>query len=262
LRDVGIVVIVGGPQVRTGSHRQFTLLARRVAAAGWPTLRFDARGMGDSTGEPRDFEQISPDIACAIDALVAHAPGVRRVVLWGLCDAASAALLYLHEHPDPRVAGLCLLNPWVRSAASLARTHVKHYYGARLLQPSFWHKLASGRVGFDALRGLVRSVGAARAEPARGSYQTRMAAAWRAFAGPLLLVLSGRDYTAREFTEYTSSAPQWRGLLTLPGVTTLQLPEADHTFSERSQQDAVENALLHWLDAQLTLSLVPSHERG
>ena len=39
-----MVIVVGGPQYRAGSHRQFTLLARHIAAAGYPVLRFDARG--------------------------------------------------------------------------------------------------------------------------------------------------------------------------------------------------------------------------
>jgi alpha-beta hydrolase superfamily lysophospholipase len=49
--DIGVVVVVGGPQYRVGSHRQFVLLARDLAAAGIPTLRFDTRGMGDSGGD-------------------------------------------------------------------------------------------------------------------------------------------------------------------------------------------------------------------
>ena len=38
---VGVVIVVGGPQYRVGSHRHFVLLARRLATAGHPTLRFD-----------------------------------------------------------------------------------------------------------------------------------------------------------------------------------------------------------------------------
>ncbi|HBZ05431.1 MAG TPA: hydrolase 1, exosortase A system-associated, partial [Massilia sp.] len=30
----GVLIVVGGPQYRAGSHRQFTLLARDLAAAG------------------------------------------------------------------------------------------------------------------------------------------------------------------------------------------------------------------------------------
>jgi len=46
----GVLIVVGGPQYRAGSHRQFTLLARHLAERGVPTLRFDYRGMGDSDG--------------------------------------------------------------------------------------------------------------------------------------------------------------------------------------------------------------------
>src|SRR5881398_3691346 len=67
--EVGVVVIVGGPQYRVGSHRQFVLLARTLAAAGFAVLRFDYRGMGDSSGEQRSFEAASADIGTAVDVL-------------------------------------------------------------------------------------------------------------------------------------------------------------------------------------------------
>jgi exosortase A-associated hydrolase 1 len=103
LGDLALLVVVGGPQVRAGSHRQFTQLCRAVAEAGVPALRFDVRGMGDSTGPLRSFEHIGDDISAALDALQARLPGVRRVVLWGLCDGASAALMHVHSHRDARV---------------------------------------------------------------------------------------------------------------------------------------------------------------
>jgi pimeloyl-ACP methyl ester carboxylesterase len=46
----GVVIVVGGPQYRGGSHRQFVQLARRLAHEGHAVLRFDVRGMGDSSG--------------------------------------------------------------------------------------------------------------------------------------------------------------------------------------------------------------------
>lgn len=247
--DLGIVVVVGGPQTRVGSHRQFVLLARALAAAGYPVLRFDVRGMGDSTGAQRNFEHITPDIAAAIETLQANCPAVHRVVLWGLCDAASAALLYCDEAHDPRIAGLCLLNPWVRSEASLAKTQVKHYYGQRLLQKEFWAKLLSGRLDVArALAELLRKFGQAtvKAEQFLG-FQERMARGWKSFTGPILLILSGNDYTAKEFREYAAGAPVWRGLLEQAGITRVDVPDADHTFSSQQWRDSVENACLDWL---------------
>jgi uncharacterized protein len=45
-RRLGIVIVVGGPQYRVGSHRQFVLMSRAFAAEGYPVLRFDYRGNG------------------------------------------------------------------------------------------------------------------------------------------------------------------------------------------------------------------------
>ena len=55
---IGVLVIVGGPQYRVGSHRQFVLMARSLAQSGYAVLRFDYRGMGDSDGEMRTFESV------------------------------------------------------------------------------------------------------------------------------------------------------------------------------------------------------------
>jgi exosortase A-associated hydrolase 1 len=251
--EVGVLIIVGGPQYRVGSHRQFTLLARHLAAHGVTALRFDYRGMGDSPGEARDFLGVDADIRAAIDALLAARPALQRVVLWGLCDAASAALLYMDAARDARVAGLALLNPWARSAASLAQTHLKHYYWRRLGQKEFWLKLLRGGVGGTALRTLASNLRLARQSGKRAgpsdsrSFQDRMASGLRSFGGPVLLVLSGDDYTAREFAGHTASSNSWQGLLQRPTLALHEMPTADHTFSTLADQDAQCQLCLDWL---------------
>lgn len=256
----GVVVVVGGPQYRAGSHRQFLRLARTLAAKGNPVLRFDVRGMGDSSGSLRNFESLQDDIGAAIDAFHQRHPAMAGVVLYGLCDGASAALLYLAERPDPRVRGLCLVNPWVRSAESQARTTVKHYYARRLREPEFWAKLFKGRVAAKAvsdLLGNLRMAGRpgqapssdAAQRPAR--YQDRMASAWKRFQGEILVALSGDDFTAKEFIDFTAAEPAWAGLWALPNVTRLDLPGADHTLSAVADHQALQSAMTHWLDTRL-----------
>lgn len=247
--DLGIVIVVGGPQTRVGSHRQFVLLSRALAHAGFPVLRFDMRGMGDSEGDPRTFAQLTADIRAAVDTLAAQCPNVRRIVLWGLCDAASAALLYCDATRDPRITGLCLLNPWVRSDASLARTQVKHYYGQRLLQKEFWGKLLTGRLNvFRSIAELLRKLGQASSAAAQPlGFQSRMARGLREFQGKVQLILSGNDYTAKEFLEYASGNADWRGLLDRPDLSRLDIPAADHTFSSQEWRKTVENACIDWL---------------
>lgn len=251
--ELGIVVVVGGPQTRVGSHRQFVLLSRALAAAGYPTLRFDYRGMGDSEGEQRDFEDVNADIGAAIDAFEAACPAVGRIVLWGLCDAAAASLLYWDETRDKRVAGLCLLNPWVRSEATLARAHVKHYYGKRLLQRTFWLKLLRGQLnvaqaGAGLLNKLKHATTKVGSDNDSGlSFQDRMARALRNFPGHIRLVLSGNDYTAKEFLEYATDAEAWRGVLERPNLTRIDIEDADHTFSSAAFRAVVAETCLDWL---------------
>ncbi|WLI88925.1 hydrolase 1, exosortase A system-associated [Massilia sp. R2A-15] len=246
----GVLIVVGGPQYRAGSHRQFTLLARSLAAAGTPAMRFDYRGMGDSEGAPRDFTAVGDDLAAAIDHFFAVQPGLREVVLWGLCDAASAILFYAGA--DHRVAGIALLNPWARTEEGLARATLKHYYGRRLLAPEFWAKLARGR--FDvagSARSAWRMLAAAAGSPApaASSLSERMREGLARFDGKVLLMLSGADLTAREFAGLAAGSPEWQDLLGAPRVTRQQLAGADHTCSRRVWQDQVAEWTSAWLRA-------------
>jgi uncharacterized protein len=248
---VGAVIVVGGPQYRAGSHRQFVQWSRALAAAGTPTLRFDARGMGDSSGELRPFTALTDDIGAAIDALRAACPQVERVVLCGLCDGASAALLYLQERRDLRVAGLVLLNPWTRSEQTQARTLVKHYYLQRLASRAFWVKLLRGQVALKAVRDLAGRLSEARGarRPDAQRYQDRMLAGLQALPGPVLLALCGEDYTAKEFLEQVAADAAWSAALRRPQVKRLDLPGADHTLSNAEHRRRFEAACLAWFAA-------------
>lgn len=254
--STGVLVVVGGPQYRVGSHRQFVQLSRRLASEGFAALRFDYRGMGDAVGDGHTFENCETDIAAAIDALFARCAGVKRVVLWGLCDAASAILIYLRERRDARIAGVVLLNPWVRSASTLSKTRLKHYYAQRLLDRDFWIKLIHGRVEVGiALRAFAKSARTAarrsRAETATEPerFQDRMLEGWRSFSRPSLVILSGNDLTAKEFLEYTQADPAWRKVMQRRDIERQDLAGADHTFSTPSSSAEVEARTLGWLTA-------------
>lgn len=243
--EVGVVIVVGGPQYRAGSHRQFLHLSRRLAAFGWPVLRFDYRGMGDSEGAPRSFETVSEDIAVAVDALQQQT-GVRQVVLWGLCDGASAALM--HAPADPRIRGLVLANPWARGAESFASAQLKHYYARRVLDPAFWRKLLGGGVKLRAsLAEFIARLGQARA-PARpaADFRQRMLDALARFDGRILWLLSGRDLTAQEFLTWIAQSGA-ASQLTAEGRRRTDLPDADHTFSSATLRERVELLTADWL---------------
>jgi exosortase A-associated hydrolase 1 len=254
----GVLIVVGGPQYRVGSHRQFALLARNLAAQGIPAMRFDYRGMGDSDGAPRSFEDVAQDLQAAIDKFMAAVPDISEVVIWGLCDAASAALFYAGQ--DPRVCGLVLLNPWVRTSGGFAKATLKHYYRDRLLQPELWKKIFSGRFDYAAAAGsFARLLGAAAgkkasappAEPGQAiaiaPLPERMLSGIGAFKGKVLLILSGADLTAQEFSDLAKGSRKWQRELSSVRVTRHRLDAADHTFSRRIWRDQVSAWTSDWI---------------
>jgi exosortase A-associated hydrolase 1 len=240
----GVVIVVGGPQYRVGSHRQFVLLARSLAASGTPVLRFDLAGMGDSNGEFAGFERCAADIRAAIDALQQAERNVREVCLWGLCDGASAALMYVPQ--DPRVSHLVLVNPWVRTSAGQAQAYLDGYYGRKLRSRGFWRRMAGDPSAIlKAMEGFLSNLLLARGTPEPEVYTNgddehflgRMLVGASAFKGRVLLLLSGRDMVATEFELLLERSDEWRAALGPLRVVTRKLPEATHTFSRRVWRD-------------------------
>lgn len=249
-----VLVVVGGPQYRIGSHRQFVMLARSLAAAGTPVFRFDYRGMGDSEGQYRGFEGIGEDIRSAIDTLMREAPGVREVVIWGLCDGATAAAFYAVD--DPRVTGLVLLNPWVRSEQGEARTLLRHYYLQRLLSKGFWQKLLSGKVeiakSLDSLGANVSSAtreqtGNENTSAPIGNLRARLEQNLQRFPGQVLFILSENDLTAAEFRDAVKASKGFRRLVKQARFQWREVAEADHTFSRKSWRDQVAQITAQWI---------------
>ena len=247
----GILIVTGGPQYRVGSHRQFVLLARALAAQGWPVLRFDLRGMGDSEGSARDYRAAGPDIAGALAQFFDAVPTLREVVLWGLCDGATAAAC--HAPRDARVYALILLNPWVRSSAGLARATLRHYYLPRLLQGAFWRKLASGGVRTGAsLASLRQAAAATLAQKQTQEDDAPAPALLRAltqFQGKVLLILSGDDLGAREWQTLLHGDGAWRAVAARARWTQAQVAGATPTFASAAWRGEVEQLCARWLQS-------------
>lgn len=252
-RLCGVVIVVGGAQYRAGSHRQFTLLARDMAAHGYPVLRFDYRGMGDSEGEVRSFEQAGDDIRAAVDQLMEVVPDLKKIALWGLCDGATAALF--HAQQDSRVSGVVLVNPWARTEVGEARAYLKHYYHARLTDAGLWKKILGGKFKYKAagqafLELLSRALrnGSIAASDELGTLPDRILDAFSRFKGRTLVILSENDLIAKEFCDVYSGSPRWRRLIHLPQVEIFHLKNANHTFSQRAWREVVASQTRKWLD--------------
>jgi exosortase A-associated hydrolase 1 len=264
-KDVGVLIIVGGPQTRVGSHRQFVLLSRFLMENGIASMRFDYRGMGDSEGGEADYLDVSDDIHCAINAFKAEA-NVKQVVLWGLCDAASSALIYQYHYPVNDVIGMILLNPWVRSEQGEAKTIMKHYYLNRLKDPALWRKVFSLKFDFkgsvssfsDNLKKMLTSNPPVQAHSEekpttnQDNYIQHMLRGLTSFQQQVLLVISGDDLTASEFLELLKSSKPWQQQIEAKVDKTHTIEKANHTFSTQQWREEVEQQSLDWVNSLLT----------
>lgn len=153
------------------------------------------------------------------------------------------------------MAGLVLLNPWVKTDAGQARTMLKYYYVQRLLSLAFWKKLLSGGVSVGrSLGGLNQMVVTARKddEGANTPLPARMAQSLKRAGRPFLVMLSGRDYVAREF-EQAVTDPAWADVPQARNAS--HMADADHTFSSAKWRDEVARQTVSWLQALATKSI-------
>jgi pimeloyl-ACP methyl ester carboxylesterase len=110
------------------SHRTYRHLAERLGEAGFPTLRFDYHGTGDSAGDQRDPDRIRTwrlDILRATRELRSRS-GLTEVGFVGLRLGATLALLEAAEQGD--VASVVLWDPCLTGWAYVREmTYVAHF---------------------------------------------------------------------------------------------------------------------------------------
>jgi pimeloyl-ACP methyl ester carboxylesterase len=259
----GFILLNSGIIHRVGPNRLYVKAARRLAAAGYPVLRFDLSGIGDSAprADSLTFEKSAvSETAEAMDFL-RERMGVRRFVLAGICSGADVSFLTAQAHPE--VVGAVLINGRglhgvtddagdeivneVRQGA-----HARYLWKSALFNRESWKKLLSARVDFRHLaktlarqlksRLMPRTKPTAAAESLQQSFRALLGREAR-----LLLVYSegdpGLDYIdimlGKRLQTFEAHA-HFQNLL---------IPEADHTFTLLRSQDALIEAMRAWADA-------------
>jgi pimeloyl-ACP methyl ester carboxylesterase len=109
--DVPAVIIPNaGITHRSGPFRLHTEVARRLAAIGYPCLRMDLAGVGDSpvrTDNVPEQDGTLEDARLAMKSLTSQL-GTRRFILFGLCSGADDS--HLVAVRDDRIVGLVALD--------------------------------------------------------------------------------------------------------------------------------------------------------
>jgi exosortase A-associated hydrolase 1 len=238
---IGVLMVTGGTQTRTGSHRMYERLAVALADGGYPCFRFDRRGVGDSEGTDPGFRGSAPDLEAALDAFRKECPGLELVAGFGLCDGATALVLFGQQLG---LDVLILANPWFVEAEENTPSPlaIRHHYRERLTSREGWWRLFTGRVALGkAMRGLVRI-----AAPSESSELTREVTDALEKAPPATLVLSRSDATGATAEALWNS----RDFSSARGRHPAPIPIASdsHTFAKTGDGDALAAACLTVLD--------------
>ncbi len=235
----GLLLVTGGTQTRVGSHRMYERLAKSLSQRGFPCLRFDRRGVGDSSGEDPDFRGSADDLKAAADTLRKETK-VERIIGFGLCDGATT--LALHG-ASAGVVGVILVNPWLveAEAGDMAPAAMRSHYRQRLFSLSAWKKLLGGGVNIGKLAGSLKRAGSATdgslaEEAARGLKAT-----------PATLILAAHDNTA-----IAAAAEVGKGAFEGLIGWRREIDSDSHTFARACDQEALNEAVLDALKA-LTL---------
>ena len=116
LRESGVAILLLSPGVkmRVAPHRMYNKMAERFVAMGYPVLRFDFHGLGDSDGETTEANladlyaatQVGRYVADTVAAMdwMQQTHGFSRFIAAGLCGGALTGLLTAER--DSRITGL------------------------------------------------------------------------------------------------------------------------------------------------------------
>lgn len=167
-----IVMLNAGAAYRIGPGRIHVAMARQLAALGYPCLRLDINGIGDSVAADPEKENDTyaatafRDVSLVCDYLHARQPG-RPIVLLGLCSGAYVAFQSAAQLPHPAIIESILINPLVffwKEGMTINDTNTdqlvawREYWNA-IFKWSQWKMLLTGRTRMGFAGSLKRFAG-------------------------------------------------------------------------------------------------------
>lgn len=237
-----LILLSAGMLHKVGPGRLHPVLARKMAAKGLHTLRFDMQGLGDSlpAAQRGTLTEQSRESICAAMDFMTRETGQDRFILGGLCSGAEDGFRAGSE--DDRIVGLVLLDAhayatrkhkihrlWYRFRRKTL--HLFGYYLSRNGVSSTTSDEAAQRFGFIELPDR---------EWAEMSLQKMIDRGVK-----LLFVYSG----SWEYYNYRDQFVDMYSHLDLGDAITIRYyGDQDHTITLRSDQDRLVSTIGEWFD--------------
>jgi len=236
-----LLMVVGGPQTRIGSHKLYVQLARKLASHGIAVFRFDYEGIGDSEGEWVSYKFAGPSILAALDYLSNRISSSKNIVLWSLCDGATASAVFAASNQH-RVNSMILCNPYLHTEQGRAKTFLKYYYVRRVMEKEFWQKFLSFRISLkesifsfhDLLKkskGNSNNGNVLSEEYEIEIHPEEFIKSILNFRNPIRFLISSDDFTAMQFYDLCNDHPKLKAAVKSKKMSIKIINGADHTFS-------------------------------
>ena len=261
-----IVLVNSGVVHRVGPNRLYVTLARQLAAANYPVLRFDLSSIGDSSprSDARGFEHAAISETSAAMATVGRESGATRFILCGICSGADISFLTARDQPT--VVGAVLINgrglhgvtddagDALEAAVddALGASTAAHYlWKGALFNPVSWRKLLSGQVKpLELLGAIARPLMHPRVSRQQVSAKApELRAAFDAVLGrgtALLMVYSASD-PAIDYMKLMFGK-EMKKIAAHRDFTEVHMAAVDHTFTPRQSRDELVAVLRRWAD--------------
>lgn len=257
----GLILVNAGMVHRSGPNRVYVSIARQLAAAGYPVLRFDLSAIGDSSprADALPFEKSAISETSAAMAALAERSGATRFVVCGICSGADVSFLTACD--NAAVCGAVLINGRglhgvtddtgdAIEANLSAGSSTRYLLQNSLFNPASWRKLLGGRADYREIFRLLGAKLLAQRERAPDCAPA-LRESFHALLGrgtEVLVVYSAGD-PAVDYMKLMFGR-EMKKIVAYRNYREIDMPDADHTFTPRRSRDELIAALRAWADAR------------
>ncbi len=252
-RRTGVLLLNAGILHRIGPALLHVRLARALAAHGFPVLRFDFSGIGESEAraDALPYEQRTLLEAQAGMEVLGQS-GATRFVVFGICSGADNG--FRIALGDERVVGAVL--PAFLTFGS--RGYMLERYLGQVLTKDFWARALKGGVDVpstvrNALKKLRSSPSPAAPEPGDESQfwkmppKAKVKSELRSLVSrQMQIFLIYSHGSPGEYNYRTILRPEQRALGEGAPIEVMVLKHTDHTFSPLHHQERIVKAVVDW----------------
>ena len=246
-RSIVVLLSNTGTNSRVGPFRLNVEMARAFARAGYPTLRFDRSGLGDSgrrDAPGTDHEHALLDTQDALTWLEQHT-GVSQVALVAHCSGVDVVHATMRD--DRRVCGAVCIDGYAYHTDGFRTRHARRVLDLERLR-RHWrrHQHRARHPEFFADPPVDASVLFTRIMPTADEFR-RDVRTIAARGARLMLVYTGGMGLQINAPEQVAEMLEDDTLLD-GAVSVAWMPDADHLFTQPSMRRALEARVRVWLD--------------